>query len=95
VDNALLWAVVMLILGALSTWTALKVAKISRGVASVERSVNHVAHGSPTLIQRVTRMEDASEARWGWTADSVESIAREVGAELPPKPPTPTHEEAA
>jgi hypothetical protein len=57
-----------------------------RNSEQINRAVNHVAPGSPTLVQRVGNLEVQS----GWQGDCIVSIARHVGAPLPPKPDSGT-----
>lgn len=77
---------VTVIVAILSCITAIRVARIETGVAQVNRAVNHVPEGSPTLVQRVTKEAETNAKRWDWTCESVTAIGREVGAVLQSPP---------
>ncbi len=84
------YLIVSILVAALSSWTAVRVARIERGVTDVRRSTVEPAddgpRGSLPLIERVRLMDETSEARWDWTRQSVEAIGREVGADLEEPP---------
>ena len=77
---------VTVLVAILSSVTAIRVSRIETGVAQVNRAVNHVPEGSPTLVQRVTREAETNRKRWDWTCESVTAIGREVGATLQSPP---------
>lgn len=89
IDGTLLGLLVSLLVAVLSSWTALRVARIERGVDTVRRSTVEPdgGHGVP-LIDRVRTMDEVGEERWSWTVDSVGRIGREVGALLDAPPPS-------
>lgn len=51
-------------------------------VGQINKAVNHVQPGDPTLIQRVCALEAGQQ----WQADALHAIARQVGSQLPPHP---------
>jgi hypothetical protein len=54
----------------------------SRETSQINRAVNHVRPGSPTLVKRVEQVETKVD----WVVDSMSAIATHVGCHLPPSP---------
>jgi hypothetical protein len=77
-------------LGVLATQTVILVSllinshRTRRNSEQINRAVNHVPPGSPTLIARVVSVEKNQD----WQGECIVAIARHVGATLPPKPDT-------
>lgn len=59
----------------------------SRETSQINRAVNHVRPGSPTLVKRVEHVETKVD----WVVDSVSAIATHVGCHLPSPPITTTY----
>lgn len=56
--------------------------KNNRHLRVINRSVNHIAEGEPTLIDRVRYAEQCQE----WSTTALSQIAHQVGVGLPPVP---------
>lgn len=75
-------------LGVLTTQTVILIGllvnshRTRRNSEQINRAVNHVAPGSPTLVQRVGNLEASSR----WQGECIVAIAHHVGAPLPPRP---------
>jgi hypothetical protein len=79
-------------LGVLTTQTVILIGllinshRTRRNSEQINRAVNHVPPGSPTLIARVVSVEKNQD----WQGDCIIAIAQHVGAHLPPKPDSGT-----
>ncbi len=62
----------------------LKLGRTQREVSQVNRAVNHVQPGQPTLIQRVTTLEAEQARHRDWTHQSMCAIAHQLGVRLAP-----------
>ena len=60
--------------------------KTRRDVQQINRAVNHVGAGEPTLIQRVRDIQSDNHEFRLWSAQAITLIAKEVGAHLDPPP---------
>lgn len=61
---------------------------VQQDTAAINRAVNHVPDGAPTLIARVARLEERHE----WLVDAIRTIAARIGIDIP-APPPPTAEQ--
>lgn len=67
--------------------------RTGRDVAQINRAVNHQPDGSPTLVERVGRIEARTEviesdtkAHRDWEHSAFSAIADQIGVALPPHP---------
>lgn len=60
--------------------------RTSTAVGQINRAVNHQPEGSPTLVERVGRIETETTAHRHWEHLAFNAIADEIGVELPPHP---------
>lgn len=54
-----------------------------RSLAQINRAVNHVGEGEPTLIERVRGIESSQKEFHDWSISSMKILAKQVGTELP------------
>lgn len=66
--------------------------KTYREVKAVNKAVNNVPEGTPTLVQRVARLERRSDIQTRWLGDVLTLLAAQLGVSLPPQP---EHEDEA
>lgn len=80
------WGVIGILIAQLGGIVVLliKLARTSREVSQVNRAVNHVQPGTPTLIARVTTLEAEQARHRDWTHRSMCAIARQLGVQLTP-----------
>jgi len=78
-------SVIVALIAMIATPTIIAI-KNTRQLNRVERSVNHVGVGEPTLIQMVRDAQADSHEFRVWTHDAMVRIAAEVGAHLPDMP---------
>jgi len=80
------WGVVGILIAQLGGIVVLliKLARTSEQVRQVNRAVNHVKPGEPTLIQRVTDLEQQQARHRDWTHQSMCAIAHQLGVRLTP-----------
>lgn len=71
--------VVVAIIALVSTFIAIRT---RQDVKQINKAVNHVAEGEPTLIQRVRDIQRDNHEFRLWTHESMFRIAKEVGAHL-------------
>lgn len=57
-----------------------------RAINQINRAVNHVEQGEPTLIQRVKNNEKEAQEFYSWTKQALISLARQVGVSLDDPP---------
>ena len=60
---------------------------IKRSISQINRAVNHVSEGEPTLIERVRRIEEDQEAFRSWVFEALKAVALQVGTTVS-DPPT-------
>jgi hypothetical protein len=60
--------------------------RTGREVSQINRAVNHQPDGSPTLVERVGRIEDETIAHRRWEHEAFSAIATEIGVTLPDHP---------
>lgn len=60
--------------------------KTVRHAAQINRAVNHVPDGEPTLIERVVHLEAEVDQHRRWERSAFGALAHHVGCELPPHP---------
>ena len=65
---------------------ATKLDAVQQDTTAINRAVNHVPVGAPTLIARVARLEDRHE----WLVDAICTIASRIGIDVPAPPPPAT-----
>lgn len=58
-----------------------------RSLAQINRAVNHVSEGEPTLIERVRRIEENQSHFRDWVVLALTAVAEQVGTRLE-TPPT-------
>ena len=58
-------------------------------VIAISKAVNHTPEGGPTLVERVTWIEQETSAHRLWETEACTSIAHQVGTTLPPYPEIP------
>lgn len=78
-DAAVVVAVLALLFGT-STGIAMR---NRRDIKQINRAVNHVEEGEPTLIQRTRWLEESQQ----WNVATLQAVARQVGVDTPPPPP--------
>lgn len=88
IDDGTAAVLVAAITGTFGLLTALLVQqrKTYREVRQVNRAVNHVAPGEPTLVERVQRLERRSDVQTRWLGDVLTLLAAQLGVKLPPAP---------
>ena len=57
-----------------------------RSLNQINRAVNHVNPGEPTLIERVKRIESNTETFNQWVVTALVAVAEQVGTKLPDRP---------
>lgn len=57
-----------------------------RSLAQINRAVNHVSKGEPTLIERVRRIEEDQRHFRDWVVHTLTAVAEQVGTQLPTPP---------
>lgn len=57
-----------------------------KSLNQINRAVNHVEEGEPTLIQRVKRNEEESREFHHWVTRALTALAKQVGVNLDPPP---------
>jgi hypothetical protein len=67
----------------------IRLGRTQRDVAQVNRAVNHVAAGEPTLVQRVALLEQQQSRHREWTHRAMCVIAHQLGVALDPIDPDP------
>lgn len=77
--------VMVSIIGAFSLWIQLKTKKDTK---QINRAVNHVSEGEPTMIDRVRALEIWQH----WVTDALVLFAKHLGVTLR-EPPTPLPKE--
>ena len=82
--------VVVALIAMIATPTVIAI-RTRRDVRQINRAVNHVAPGEPTLIQRVRDIQADNHEFRLWSAQAIARIAQEVGARLDP-PPAERHD---
>ena len=82
------WGVISVLIVQLTGLVVLliKMSRTQREVSQVNRAVNHVKPGAPTLIERVAALEREQARHRDWTYDSMCAIAHQLGVKLPPPP---------
>lgn len=60
---------------------------IRRSVSQINRAVNHVEKGEPTLIERVRTSERENKEFREWVISALQALGSQVGTKLPPPPP--------
>ena len=60
--------------------------RIEGSTEQINRAVNHVNPGEPTLIQRVKHNEEEQRVFRIWTMKAMQAIGSQVGVNLPPAP---------
>ena len=63
-------------------------ARNHKAIRQINKAVNHQPADQPTLIQRVIRLEANQSIHTAWTAKALESVAEQIGAPLPARPPS-------
>lgn len=54
-----------------------------RSLNQINRAVNHVAKGEPTLIERVRSIEAEQKSFREWVTGALKQVALQVGTKLP------------
>lgn len=57
-----------------------------KDLKQINKAVNHVGEGEPTLIQRVKNLEMRSEKYAEWESAAFKAIADQIGVTLPERP---------
>lgn len=57
-----------------------------RSLSQINRAVNHVGEGEPTLIDRVRTSEKENKEFRDWVVQALHAVANQIGTSLP-KPP--------
>lgn len=80
------WGVIGILVAQLGGIVVLliKLARTSREVSAVNRAVNHVQPGEPTLVQRVATLEHQQARHRDWTHQAMCTIAHQLGVTLTP-----------
>jgi uncharacterized protein (UPF0297 family) len=60
-----------------------------KSLNQINRAVNHVGKGEPTLIQRVKKNEEESREYHRWVQQALTALAKQVGVHLDPPPQEP------
>lgn len=68
-----------------------KQAAIGEATSQINRAVNHVGPGEPTLIERVKHNERQDRLFRVWIQDALVTVATQVGVSLPRTPPELLH----
>ena len=61
-------------------------ARNHKAIKQINKAVNHQPADQPTLIQRTIRLEANQSIHTAWTAKALETIAHQIGVELPVRP---------
>ena len=69
-----------------ATATFVTVRRSRKVMNEINLAVNHQGKGSPTLVQRVIRMEKATAAAALWELSTLSAMARQLGIEIPQPP---------
>lgn len=83
-------SVLVAVIAMIATPTVIAI-RTRRDVKQINRAVNHVGLGEPTLIQRVRDIQADNHEFRLWSAQAITLIAKEVGAHLDP-PPAERHD---
>lgn len=90
-------AVAIVIAAVVTTFGGVAIARMNKSVKQINRAVNHVSEGAPTLVQRVSLIERQNAVHRRWEQQVFNSFASQLGVKLPPPPPSesyiPTAEE--
>ena len=77
-------SIIVALITAGTTLVAIK--RNGRNIEQINNAVNHVGVGEPTLIQRVIRLETATQHDAAWQQQAFGCLAAQLGIELPPHP---------
>lgn len=61
---------------------------IRKSVSQINRAVNHVDKGEPTLIERVRKAEKENKEFRDWVISALVALGAQVGSKLPEPPPS-------
>lgn len=59
---------------------------LRKSISQINRAVNHVGKGEPTLIERVTTSERDNKEFREWVVTALTALGNQVGTKLPPPP---------
>jgi hypothetical protein len=59
---------------------------IRKDLKQINKAVNHVSAGEPTLVQRVKNNEKESQEFYAWVKNALTLLARQVGVSLEEPP---------
>lgn len=74
--------ILLAIIGLATTYGGYLTARTWSKVKVIDRAVNHVPPGTPTLISQVSELRQAE----CWNRQAVQMIAARLGVDLPPHP---------
>ena len=77
-------SIVVALIGLIATYITTR--RNRKDIKQINKAVNHVGDGEPTLIQRVKRLEARSEKHAEWESAAFKAIADQIGVQLPERP---------